>query len=378
MIYLNNAATTFPKPQTVIDAVNRYLTNAPVDFTRSGNKTGSKSYTSELRSKVSEFFNCNNTHNVIITSGSTEALNLAIKGFGFENCNIITTQIEHNSVLRPLNYLNKFNVETKIVNADNTGFVSPDDIRNHIDKNTKAIVINHCSNVTGTIQDIKAISKIAKDNGLLFILDASQSAGAVCIDLSEVDIDAVAITGHKSLYGITGSGVLILKKEHIIQPFRHGGTGVLGTLTSQPEEFPYRYESGTLNYAGIIALTEGINWINSVDLENIMARKKRLWMLIYENLNHYDKLHIYHSIIHNSFGVFTFNIKGILPEEVNFILENSFEIIARAGLHCSPLSAMAIGCYPQGTVRVSPSYFTNEEEIYYFITALQKICESDL
>lgn len=377
MIYLNNAATSFPKPQSVIDSVNSYLEKMPIDFTRTGNKSKATNYAAQLRIKVADFFNCQNTHNVIITSGSTEALNLAIKGFGFYNCNIITTQIEHNSVLRPLNYLSKYDVETRIVNADGTGFVSPDDINSKIDKNTKAIVINHCSNVTGAIQDLKSISEIAKEYGILLIVDASQSAGAVRIDLNEIDVDAMAITGHKSLYGLAGSGLLLLKKELIIQPLKHGGTGVLGTLTTQPEEFPYRYESGTMNYAGIIAMTEGINWINSLDLDNIIERKKRLWKLINEHLKH-SKLQVYFSPTQNSYGVFTFNIKGILPEEVNYILENSFNIVARAGLHCSPLSAMAIGCYPQGTVRVSPSFFTTEEEIYYLITAIQKICDSNL
>ncbi len=374
---MNNAATTFPKPPEVIEAINDYLTKLPIDFTRTGLKAKVKNYSAELREIAGEFFNCKDTHNVIMTSGSTEALNLALKGFRFNNCNIIATQIEHNSVLRPLNYLAKFGVETRIANADSTGFVQMAEIEKLIDKNTQAIVINHCSNVTGAVQDIKTISKIAKEYGIKLIVDGSQSAGVINVDLAELDVDAFAITGHKSLYGLTGSGMLLLKKEHKIEPLKHGGTGVYGNLTTQPEDFPYRYESGTLNYPGIIAMTEGIKWIMKVDIDNINLRKRKLWRLMYENLHHNEKIKIYFSEEHNSYGVFTFNIDGISAEEVNFILENSFRIIARAGLHCSPYSAMAIDSYPQGSVRVSPSYFTSEEEIYTFITAVNKICDSN-
>ncbi len=375
MIYLNNAATTFPKPPSVTEAVTDAITNFPGSDLRTGINKLNGDIKTICRNNLNDFFQTDDKPiQMILNSGSTIGLNTAIFGLALEGSHIITSVTEHNSVNRPLNYLKKFkNTEIDYAECDESGFVAPDDIAKLIKKNTKLIVINHCSNVTGTIQDLKSISKIAHENNVPVLSDSSQSAGAVDYNVAELGIDIMAFTGHKSLYGIQGTGGLYVKSGIEIKPLVSGGTGIHGENEHQPDAMPYRLEAGTSNIPGIAALNEGINWVRNTGIEKIHNKKKYLVKKMISAFEDNPKVKIYKSDTHNSYTIFAFNIVNEIPEEINFILENSFDIKIRSGIHCAPKIRKYIHTYPYGSLRVSPSYFTEESEIDYFIDSLHKI-----
>lgn len=375
MIYLNNSSTTFPKPKIVNDAIQSFLETVPGDYGRQGNSGSNFNIVAETRKCISEFFNASDKYNTLFTSGSTESINLFIQGVDLSMSHVIFTEVDHNSVTRPVLELAKLKkIESyDIAKADNNGFVNPKNIFKLIKSNTKLVIINHCSNVTGTIQEISEISHYCNELGILTLIDASQSAGGIGIDLNEIDCSALAITGHKSLYGIAGTGALIIRKEIDLMPLKFGGTGVFSSNIYQPAELPYKYESGTQNSLGIAALFAGINWVKETTIEKIASHKKALISILIDKFKNNPKIRIYNPIERNSYSAFTFNIDGMEPDDVSFILETSFGIKVRSGLHCAALIAEPIGAFPLGTVRVSPSYFTTVEEIELFSNALEKI-----
>lgn len=375
MIYLNNAATTYPKPDEVTQAVTDTLVNLPGADLRNGfNKTGGDIKT-VLRNNLTDFFDTNDdTNQMIINSGSTIGINNAIFGLDLDGSHIISTVIEHNSVNRPLNYLQKIkNINIDYAECDESGFVDPDDIKKLIKSNTKLIVINHCSNVTGTVQDLKSICNTAHEYDAIVLSDSSQSAGAIEYSVSDIGIDIMAFTGHKSLYGIQGTGGLYVKSGIDIQPIISGGTGIHGEDKLQPDKMPFKLEAGTSNIPGFAALNAGINSIRKIGTDKIHNKKKHLVKKMISEFEDNPDIKIYNSKTNDSYTIFAFNLKGEVPEEINFILENSFDIKIRSGIHCAPNIRKYIGSYPFGTLRVSPSYFTKEEEIDYFIESLYKI-----
>lgn len=378
MIYLNNAATTYPKPENVIRSVSGCISNPPDNSKRRGISSDSKDIFDDTRKLIKKLFDIRDEpEQIIFSSGSTESLNTIIKGLDLQDKHIITTATEHNSMLRPLHGLADDNIiELTVVECDSTGFVNPDDIKKHIKKNTTLIAVNHCSNVTGTIQDLKEISKIAHDNNAMLLSDSSQASGSFEFSVNDLGIDMLAFTGHKSLYGIQGTGGFYIRSGIDIKPLKTGGTGIMGENRLQPEKMPYYLESGTPNTPGITALNVGINWILEKGINNIHDKKKKLTEKLFSEFKDNKNLIIYNSLSNNSHSVFTFNIKDIVPEEVNFIFDQSFDIKIRSGIHCAPLIREHLGAYPFGTLRVSPSYFNTTEEIDKFIDALYKIIES--
>ena len=374
MIYLNNGATSYPKPQKVIDAVKNCISEPVVHAARTGFERENDDHVYLCRKSLARLLNIPDPLQIVFTSGSTEALNLAIKGTGLDGHHVVTTSIEHNSVLRPLKTmeLNK-QIELTIVPCDSSTYVDPDDIKKAMRPSTKAVVVNHCSNVTGSILDIKAIAAIAHAQDALIIVDASQSAGAVPIDFDGWDIDFMAVTGHKSLYGIQGSGALLVKKGLALEPLKIGGTGILSELLTQPEGFPIHYEAGTPNTPGIIALGAGVDWVLETGIENIHARKKRIFERIFESLCSLDGLTCYNTAAHHAYSNYCFNIKGMIPEEAGYMLDSSFDIMVRTGLHCAPLVLGPMGVEPWGTIRASHSYFTTDVEVDLFIDAVNQI-----
>lgn len=377
MIYLNNAATTYPKPEIVIQAVNQYLTNPPVHAKRSGYSRGSD-VIGGCRTKLAALFHIPDPAQIIFTSGATEALNLIIKGLDLKGGHIVTTTTEHNSVYRPLVALQDAGeFEATLVDCDGTGFVSPRAIAAAIKKETGAIIVNHCSNVTGRLQDLKAIGAIANENDLLFVVDASQSAGYHDIDPKAYHIDALIFTGHKSLYGTPGTGGCYLKEGLRPRPLKTGGTGVRADLMTQPGDMPLYYEAGTPNTPGIAALNAGLEFISQIGTETLREKKEKRIEQIIDALMLMPNVHVYgQSIERFPASVLSFNIDGMEPADVVSMLEQSFDIIIRAGLHCAPLVHQALGTYPKGTLRVSPSYFTSDEEIQSFIDAIKQISAS--
>ena len=377
MIYLNNGATSFPKPQSVIEAVKDCLLVPAHHGVRTGFKTDIGDHIYECRIALSKIFNIADPMQIILCSGSTEALNLVIRGLDLKGKHVIITSLEHNSVIRPLKRLEKEGeIELTIVECDKHANIDPQNIRSALRTNTKLIAINHCSNVTGAVADIKTIAKIAHENDAYILVDASQSAGNVPIKFDKWDIDFLAFTGHKSLYGIQGTGGLVLKKGIELEPLKVGGTGIHSDNLFQPEGMPLHYEAGTPNNPGIISLLAGVNWVMETGLDVIADHKKKLFDIIYSELKNIPGMICYNLSKKNAYTNFCFNIEGIVPEEVGYILDSSFDILVRTGLHCAPLLLKPIGAHPWGTVRASFSYFTSEKEISIFIDAVKQIAST--
>ena len=375
MIYLNNASTSFPKPSEVINAVNDYLTNPPHNFGRINEKVA-KNFNLTARQEIMDFFGADDSNYLVFSSGSTEALNLVIQGLELNNKNVMITATEHNSVIRPLKSLEKEEkLTTSVVDCDKFGFVEPEKIENAIQDNTALIIVNYTSNITGIIQDVAKIGKIAKKHNILFMIDASQAVGNIPIDLNKIHFDFFAFTGHKSLFGIQGIGGLLFKKHIDFKPLKRGGTGFRSNYLYQPDELPHKYEAGTQNIPGIISLLEGIRFIKKNNIDNIIEHKKKLIARLLVKIQKINNIILYYNPENYSSSVLSFNIEGIAPEEVNYILKSSFDIKVRSGLHCVPLIHNYINTSPLGTVRISPSYFTTNDEIDYFAAAITKIAE---
>ncbi|MFH1552974.1 MAG: aminotransferase class V-fold PLP-dependent enzyme, partial [Candidatus Omnitrophota bacterium] len=378
MIYLNNAATSFPKPEETIEAVTTYLGSAPFHCLRSGYIGQEEDVIVSSRGKLAALFNAASPDNIVFTSGGTESLNLVIRGLDLSGGHVITTAIEHNSVLRPLKRLEKErSIELSIVGCDRDGHVEAQDVAESIRKNTKALIINHCSNVTGRLIDLNAMREVCSSGKILFIVDASQSAGCVPIDVEKGKIDILIFTGHKSLYGIPGIGGLYIKEGISLAPLKVGGTGIKSEDEYQPDQMPLRYEAGTPNVPGIVSLGAGVDFILKTGIERIMERKRRHVIKMIEELGAIPGIELYGgSDLAGRVPIFCFNIPPASPVEVGELLESSFGVITRSGLHCAPLIHKALGTYPEGAVRVSPSYFTTDEEVAKFIYAVKQICEA--
>ncbi|MCX7880453.1 MAG: aminotransferase class V-fold PLP-dependent enzyme [Ignavibacteria bacterium] len=374
MIYLNNAATSFPKPKEVKDAVVASFDYPLVHSSRTGFEREEEDIAYLCRVRLADLFNVEDPLRIVFTSGSTEALNLAIKGLSLDGSNVVITAIEHNSVIRPVKTLEKEGkISVTIVECNKNGYVYPEQIEKSIRDNTRAVIVNHCSNVTGAVLDLEKIAKIVHSRGAYLIVDASQSAGAIQIDCKNWDIDLLAFTGHKSLFGLQGIGGLYIKEGIELKPLKVGGTGILSEILLQPEGVPIHYEAGTPNRPGIISLYAGVQFILNTGLEKILEHKKKLYQILFDELEGNEDIEIYSPRENTSYSNFCFNVKKMVPEEVGYMLESSFDIYVRTGLHCAPLMLPYLGVAPWGTVRASHSYFTTEEEIYKFTDAIKKI-----
>lgn len=377
MIYFNNTATSYPKPKEVTEAVIAYMSSIPVHSARTGLEMEADDYEYSCRMNLAKILNVSNPLNIVFTSGSTEALNLAIKGLDLRGAHVVSTRIEHNSVIRPLKTLERNGIiELDFVPCDKYAYVKPEDIEKAIKKNTKLVVVNHCSNVTGTVLDLKSIAEIAHSHGCRLLVDASQSAGMVPIDISGWDIDFLAFTGHKSLFGLPGTGGLYMKNELELEPLKTGGTGVKSEVLYQPKEMTMYYEAGTPNCPGIVSLNAGTKFILDTGIEKIHEHKSRLVKKIIAELENEPEITIYNDPEHSSYSNFCFNIAKMAPEEVNYAFESIYDIHVRSGLHCAPLLLEALGVHPWGTVRASPSYFSTEEDADAFIDAVRQIIKT--
>ena len=377
-VYLDNAATTFPKPKQVIDAMYNYMLNI-------GGNAGRGNYSNSLQSNrclydaretICNFFGYDNPSNVIFTNNVTTSLNMLIKGLLKPGDHVITSSMEHNSVMRPLiDCKNSIHIDLDIVNADSKGFVSVDDIEKSIRSETKLVIITQASNVTGSIQNIKQIGKLCKDNGIFFIVDSSQGAGVLDINMKLIHADAIAFTGHKSLLGPQGIGGFIIDDNlnknclSILQ----GGTGSLSYSLEQPDFLPDKFECGTHNLPGIVGLSESIKFINSIGLNEINEHNKYLLKHLLNGLMNISGLKVYGDTSgDNSTTCVSINSDSLDASELGYLLENE-GIKTRCGLHCSPLAHKTIGTYPNGTVRLSLSYFTTKADIEYTLKSINKI-----
>jgi len=370
--YLNNAATSYPKPPEVIEAVIAGLTSVPGTSGRTTDGSGGDQV-EKARETIRLFFNGPARDQVIFTSGATEALNIAILGMDLEGSHVITTAMEHNSMLRPLFRLrDEGTIDLTIVGCDVQGRVSPDAITEAIVEGTKLVCVNHASNVTGAVNDIRSISKIVHDAGARLLVDGSQTAGYAPVDVAGWGIDAFAFTGHKNLFGLTGSGGLVLNGDVGLRPIKVGGTGVRSDLEAQPPELPSRLEAGTPNLPGIISLDAGVGYILREGMERLRQVKEIRTMALLEGLEEIPGTRIFGRPLNGEGrGLMSFRMAAWDVGETGYILGSSYGVIARTGLHCAPLVHRRIGSHPEGTVRLSPSSFTTEEEIERTLQALR-------
>ncbi|WP_313962233.1 aminotransferase class V-fold PLP-dependent enzyme [uncultured Parvimonas sp.] len=378
MIYLDNGATTFPKPRVVTDKIMECYLGYAGNPGRSGHKLAMKMDLEiyETREKICKLINGTEVLNVIFTFNATDSLNLAIKGVLEEGDHVITTSMEHNSVLRPLNQLRKDGkIELSIVYADDKGYIDPQKIFEALTPNTKMIVTTHMSNVFGTIVDIKAIGDFCKENNILYLVDASQSIGVLDIDVQEMNIDLLAFPGHKALFGPMGTGALYIKEGIIVKPLKEGGTGSYSHSIDQPDLYPDSLESGTPNGVGIIALGKGIDFINEVGLENIRNHEMSLKNHFIELLKDNEDVILYGTLDDRQGAVVSLNVKDMDSSEISYILSDEFDIYTRPGFHCAPLAHKTMGTEELGAIRFSFGYYNTLEEVEKTVEALLNIIE---
>lgn len=396
MIYLDNGATTLHKPEQVIDAVvNAMRTQGNASRGAHGATLSASRVVYDARVKIAKFFNFDKPSNVIFTCNSTEALNIAINGVVKEGDKVVSTDTEHNSVLRPLYHLQKvIHIDLQFVKADTNGILSIDDFEKIIDDKTKVVVVNHISNLTGNVNDIKKISEITHRHNAILIVDGSQSAGTRKVDVKELGIDIYCFTGHKGLYGPQGTGGLLVKEGIEIDAWKRGGSGVKTYEEDQPLEYPTRLEAGTLNSHGIAGLSAAIDFLNETGVDNIEKKEKELTEYFYNEVTKIDGVKIYgdFSWIGGSTvganadtvgassasplghaAIVSLNVKDYDSGEVSDALSNDYGIATRPGAHCAPRLHIALGTKHQGAVRFSFSYFTTKEELDIAIKALNEI-----
>ncbi|HOE14989.1 MAG: aminotransferase class V-fold PLP-dependent enzyme [Candidatus Saccharicenans sp.] len=377
LIYLDNGATSFPKPEEVYQFMDYFYRHYGVNPGRSGYDLCLEAgeMVEETRKLLNDFFGGDEPNRVCFGYNSTDALNLAIFGLLQPGDQAITTTLEHNSVLRPLYHLSLTGVEVDYVPFDGRGFVDPDDIKKKIKKNTKLVVVNHASNVIGTIQPVNEIGRICKERGITFLIDASQSAGKIPINMNDMNIDVVAFTGHKSLLGPTGIGGLCVGPEANIRITRAGGTGVRSAQRTHLEEYPWRLEYGTINLLGLAGLNAGVKWVLARGLEAIHEQEMRLTRMLVEGLKEIEGVTLYcQDQLDRHIGVISFNVRGLEAQDTGIMLDVDYNIACRTGLHCAPLVHEQLGTDKiKGAVRFGVGPFNTEEEIKTAIQAVKEI-----
>ncbi|MGX4598059.1 aminotransferase class V-fold PLP-dependent enzyme [Faecalimicrobium sp. JNUCC 81] len=380
MIYLDNAATTYPKPDRVYNAVMDCMKNYCANPGRAGHKLAMKAAREiyDARENIAKLFNIDNPMSIVFTNNATDSLNLAIKGVVKSGDHIVTTSMEHNSVIRPIKSLEKHGVESTIVKCDKDGFLNIEDLKKAIKPNTKLIVTTHASNVCGTIIDIKSVGEVAKDNNILYLVDASQTAGVYDINVAKMNVDMIAAPGHKCLLGPQGTGILYIRDGLNVNILKEGGTGSKSEELFQPELLPDKYESGTHNTPGIVGLNEGIKFIFEEGIENIRAHEEELCQYMLDKLENVPNITIYGSKDSKKrAAVISINIDNIDSGEITFLLDSEYDIATRSGIHCSPLAHETLGTLEQGAVRFSLGYFNTKEDIDKAVKALQNISNNN-
>ncbi|MBP2635176.1 MAG: csd2 [Firmicutes bacterium] len=376
-IYLDNAATSFPKPDSVTDSVYHFMKYIGANIGRSSYSKAQKAgeVVNETRQLLCQLFNYCNPDHVVFTSNVTEAINLAIRGIVSKGGHVITSGLEHNAVWRCLKMLERdHDIQISTVPCDRNGITEPEKINELIQPDTQLIVFTHASNVLGTLQPIRTIGAIASQHHIPFLVDSAQTAGAYPIDIRADNIDILAFTGHKSLLGPTGTGGLIVKSEGLIRPQKAGGTGRDSISPYQPEYLPDSLEAGTLNVSGIAGLGAGVKFILNKTVEAIRNKEQSLTDYALNQLQRIENLTIYGPCNPEKMvGVISFNVNCVAAVEIAYVLDEVYEIMVRAGLHCAPTAHRLIGTESDGTVRVSFGYFNQKEDVDLLVFALREI-----
>lgn len=380
-IYLDNASTSFPKAPTVATAMSDYITNRGININR-----GSYALAYDVediiyttRQRLNTLFNGHDPSHAIFTQNVTMSLNMVIKGLLKAGDHVLVSSMEHNAVMRPLTQLLDKGITFDTIPCDSTGSIQMDSIEPLIRPNTVALIINHASNVCGTIQPLESIGPICKAHNLQFIVDAAQTAGVIPIDVKACHIDALCFTGHKGLLGPQGIGGIILTKEmaQTLTPLIAGGTGSFSHLETMPTHMPDAFEAGTLNLPGIIGLNEGLSYIESQGMENIHNHELALTQAFLEGLQSIDVVNIIgKQDIQDRTAVVSITIDSMDPASIAHELESTYHIMTRVGLHCAPRAHQTLGTYPEGTVRFSFGYANTHEDVESALSALHRILKN--
>lgn len=376
MLYFDNAATSYPKPKKVMEGALRAMQDFGANPGRSGHQLALKASREifEARELVAGFFNISDPKQVIFTSNGTESLNIGIKGVLQKGDHVITTSMEHNSVLRPIKALEKEGVEHTIIECRKDGSLPMDQLEKSIQPNTKLLVLTHSSNLTGTLMPIEAVGEIAKARGILFLVDAAQTAGLYPIDVQKMHIDLLAAPGHKSLLGPQGTGILYIRENLWLKTIKEGGTGSKSHDPFQPEILPDRYESGTPNTPGIVGLKEGIAYILEKGRDKFLQHEESLTKYFLEEMEKLDFIEVYGpKDCKKQAPVVALNFRSMDSSEIAYILDSMFDIAVRPGVHCAPLAHKTIGTVEQGAVRFSFGYKTSLEDVKTAVEAIKTI-----
>jgi cysteine desulfurase family protein len=377
MIYLDNAATSFPKPESVYQALDRFARQDLANPGRAGHKMAlaAERALDDARHLLNQFFGGKGPERWIFTLNGTDALNMAFKGVLSDGDHVITTDLEHNSVSRPLRALELAGrIALTRVQADAGGTIDPDAVRRAITPKTRLVALTHASNVLGTVQPVEAVGRVTREHDLLLLVDAAQTVGVLPIDVGTMNVDLLAFPGHKSLMGPTGTGALYVGPRVKLRAWREGGTGGDSASETQPRELPYFLEGGTPNVLGVAGLAAGVRWVQEQGVETIHARElalcERLWQKLeemtgYEVFGHRDPA--------RRVGTLSFRSAALPAAELGGILDQAFDIAVRPGLHCAPYIHRALGTFPDGTVRVSAGPFTTEEDVDRLAAALAEV-----
>lgn len=380
-IYLDNASTSFPKAPNVASAMADYITNRGININR-----GSYALAYDVediiyttRQRLNTLFNGHDPSHVIFTQNVTMSLNMVIKGLLKSGDHVLVSSMEHNAVMRPLTQLLDKGITFDTIPCDSTGSIQMESIEPLIRPNTVALIINHASNVCGTIQPLESIGSICKTHNLQFIVDAAQTAGVIPIDVKACHIDALCFTGHKGLLGPQGIGGIILTKEmaQTSTPLIAGGTGSFSHLETMPTHMPDAFEAGTLNLPGIIGLNEGLAYIESQGMENIHNHELALTQSFLEGLQSIDGINIVgKQNIQDRTAVVSITIDGMDPASIAYELESNYHIMTRVGLHCAPRAHQTLETYPEGTVRFSFGYANTHKDVETALSALHRIVKN--
>lgn len=378
MIYCDNAATSWPKPEAVYQAIENFMRHTGASPGRSGHRLSIESgrVVCEAREILARLFNLDDPLRIIFTKNATEALNLAICGVLRSGDHVITSSMEHNSVMRPLRFMEEQGVSLTVVKCSSTGVLDPQDVEKAIKAQTRLIILNHASNVVGTLQAVDEIGAIAKRHNVLFCLDTAQTAGAYPIDMKAMNIDLLAFTGHKSLFGPQGTGGLCIAKgvEKFLEPIMRGGTGSASESEYHPVFLPDKYESGTPNTVGLAGLRAGVEFVLIQGIADIRSREERLTRLLIEGMEKIPHVTLFGCRdAREQVAVVSFIVAGLSSAEVAMQLDEDYDIMCRPGLQCAPLAHKTLGTFPSGTVRLSPGRFTTEGNIQTTLDAIAKI-----